>query len=97
MYVLLNGVILFVMLLMYIGGIVVGVFLSVVVIFGVMLLVGVFMKKDLLVVGYVVYSVLIGIIIVMLLNMFFLYSNVVEFFIFILMVLIFLGIIVYDN
>ena len=53
-----------------------------------MSLVGVFTKKDLSAVGHAAYSALIGIIIAMLLNMFLLHSNAVEFFISILMVLI---------
>lgn len=62
-----------------------------------MSLVGVFTKKDLSAVGHAAYSALIGIIIAMLLNMFLLHSSAVEFFISILMVLIFSGITAYDN
>ena len=64
--------------------------------FGAMSLVGVFTKKDLSAVGHAAYSALIGIIIAMLLNVP-LHSNAVEFFISILMVLIFSGITAYDN
>ncbi len=90
-YALLNGVTLSVTLLMYTGGTVAGAFLSAA------SLVGVFTKKDLSAVGHAAYSALIGIIIAMLLNMFLLHSNAVEFFISILMVLIFSGITAYDN
>ncbi|WP_447533299.1 Bax inhibitor-1/YccA family protein [Enterococcus faecalis] len=96
-YALLNGVTLSVTLLMYTGGTVAGAFLSVAATFGAMSLVGVFTKKDLSAVGHAAYSALIGIIIAMLLNMFLLHSSAVEFFISILMVLIFSGITAYDN
>ncbi|HCS98976.1 MAG TPA: BAX inhibitor (BI)-1/YccA family protein, partial [Enterococcus faecalis] len=79
------------------GGTVAGSFLSAAATFGAMSLVGVFTKKDLSAVGHAAYSALIGIIIAMLLNMFLLHSNAVEFFISILMVLIFSGITAYDN
>lgn len=96
-YSILNGVTLSATLLMYAQVTVVSAFVSAAATFGAMSLVGMFTKKDLSAMGHAAYSALIGIIIAMVINFFFLRSSAVSFFISILMVLIFAGITAYDN
>lgn len=96
-YSILNGVTISATLLMYAQATVVSAFVSAAATFGAMSLVGMFTKKDLSAVGHAAYSALIGIIIAMVVNFFFLHSSAVSFFISILMVLIFAGITAYDN
>lgn len=62
-----------------------------------MSLIGVFIKKDLSAMGHALYSVLIGGIIAIFLNMFILKSSAVDLFISFAMVLVFAGLIAYDN
>ncbi|OJG55163.1 hypothetical protein RV06_GL002200 [Enterococcus haemoperoxidus] len=96
-YSILNGVTISATLLMYAQATVVSAFVSAAATFGAMSLVGMFTKKDLSAMGHAAYSALIGIIIAMVINFFFLRSSAVSFFISILMVLIFAGITAYDN
>ncbi|MBO0445882.1 MULTISPECIES: Bax inhibitor-1/YccA family protein [Enterococcus] len=96
-YSVLNGITISATLLMYAQATVVSAFVSAAATFGAMSLVGMFTKKDLSAMGHAAYSALIGIIIAMVINFFFLRSNAVSFFISILMVLIFAGITAYDN
>lgn len=96
-YSILNGVTISATLLMYAQATVVSAFISAAATFGAMSLVGMFTKKDLSAMGHAAYSALIGIIIAMVINFFFLRSSAVSFFISILMVLIFAGITAYDN
>ncbi|ALS00261.1 hypothetical protein ATZ33_02370 [Enterococcus silesiacus] len=96
-YSILNGVTISATLLMYAQATVVSAFVSAAATFGAMSLVGMFTKKDLSAMGHAAYSALIGIIIAMVINFFFLRSGAVSFFISILMVLIFAGITAYDN
>lgn len=84
-------------LLLYAQTTVVSAFVSAAATFGAMAFVGMFTKKDLSAMGHAAYSALIGIIIAMVINFFFLRSGAVSFFISILMVLIFAGITAYDN
>lgn len=97
LYSILNGVTISATLLMYAQATVVSAFVSAAATFGAMSLVGMFTKKDLSAMGHAAYSALIGIIIAMVINFFFLRSDAVSFFISILMVLIFAGITAYDN
>ncbi|MBO0467618.1 Bax inhibitor-1/YccA family protein [Enterococcus plantarum] len=96
-YSVLNGVTISATLLLYAQATVVSAFVSAAATFGAMSLVGMFTKKDLSAMGHAAYSALIGIIIAMVINFFFLRSSAVSFFISILMVLIFAGITAYDN
>lgn len=96
-YSVLNGITISATLLMYAQATVVSAFVSAAATFGAMSLVGMFTKKDLSAMGHAAYSALIGIIIAMVINFFFLRSSAVSFFISILMVLIFAGITAYDN
>lgn len=96
-YSILNGVTISATLLLYAQATVVSAFVSAAATFGAMSLVGMFTKKDLSAMGHAAYSALIGIIIAMVINFFFLKSSAVSFFISILMVLIFAGITAYDN
>ncbi|MBO0440160.1 hypothetical protein DOK67_0003070 [Enterococcus sp. DIV0212c] len=96
-YSIINGVTISATLLMYAQATVVSAFISAAATFGAMSLVGMFTKKDLSAMGHAAYSALIGIIIAMVINFFFLRSSAVSFFISILMVLIFAGITAYDN
>ena len=96
-YSILNGVTISATLLLYAQATVVSAFVSAAATFGAMALVGMFTKKDLSAMGHAAYSALIGIIIAMVINFFFLRSSAVSFFISILMVLIFAGITAYDN
>ncbi|OJG27889.1 hypothetical protein RU98_GL002098 [Enterococcus caccae] len=96
-YSILNGVTISATLLLYAQATVVSAFVSAAATFGAMALVGMFTKKDLSAVGHAAYSALIGIIIAMVINFFFLRSSAVSFFISVLMVLIFAGITAYDN
>ncbi|OJG75782.1 hypothetical protein RV12_GL000121 [Enterococcus quebecensis] len=96
-YSIINGVTISATLLMYAQATVVSAFVSAAATFGAMSLVGMFTKKDLSAMGHAAYSALIGIIIAMVINFFFLKSSAVSFFISILMVLIFAGITAYDN
>lgn len=96
-YSILNGVTISATLLMYAQATVVSAFVSAAATFGAMSLVGMFTKKDLSAMGHAAYSALIGIIIAMVINFFFLRSSAVSFFISILMVLVFAGITAYDN
>lgn len=97
LYSILNGVTISATLLLYAQATVVSAFVSAAATFGAMSLVGMFTKKDLSAMGHAAYSALIGIIIAMIVNFFFLRSDAVSFFISILMVLIFAGITAYDN
>lgn len=96
-YAILNGVTISATLLIYAQATVVSAFLSTAVTFGAMSLVGMFTKRDLSAIGHAAYSALIGIIIALVINFFFLHSSAVSFFISILMILIFSGITAYDN
>ncbi|OJG69258.1 hypothetical protein RV09_GL000657 [Enterococcus moraviensis] len=96
-YSILNGVTISATLLLYAQTTVVSAFVSAAATFGAMAFVGMFTKKDLSAMGHAAYSALIGIIIAMVINFFFLRSGAVSFFISILMVLIFAGITAYDN
>ncbi|MEI5991891.1 Bax inhibitor-1/YccA family protein [Enterococcus crotali] len=96
-YSILNGVTISATLLLYAQATVVSAFVSAAATFGAMAFVGMFTKKDLSAMGHAAYSALIGIIIAMVINFFFLRSSAVSFFISILMVLIFAGITAYDN
>lgn len=62
-----------------------------------MSLVGIFIKKDLSGMGHAMYSLLIGALIAIFLNIFFMKSGAVDLFISIAMVVIFSGLIAYDN
>lgn len=96
-YSILTGITLSVTIAMYKPSAVVPAFLTTAVMFIVMSLVGVLIKKDLSAIGHALYSLVIGIIIATLLNIFFLKSGPVDFFISIAMVIIFSGLIAYDN
>lgn len=96
-YSILNGITMAVTLAYYTDATIFGAFLSAAATFGAMSLVGIFTKRDLSGIGRAAYSALIGIIIAMVLNIFFLHSSAVELFISLLMVLIFSGITAYDN
>ncbi|MBO0471993.1 Bax inhibitor-1/YccA family protein [Enterococcus sp. DIV0242_7C1] len=96
-YSILNGITLAVTLAMYTEGTVVAAFVSAAATFGGMSLVGIFTKRDLSAMGHAAYSALIGLIIAIFLNAFILKSGPVDYFISILMVIIFAGITAYDN
>ncbi|KAF1298663.1 hypothetical protein BAU15_11090 [Enterococcus sp. JM4C] len=96
-YSVLNGITLAVTLSMYTPGKITAAFVTSAGMFLGMSAVGMFTKKDLSGIGRAGYSALIGVILAMLLNGFVLHSSPVDFFISILMVLIFAGITAYDN
>lgn len=96
-YSFLNGITLAITLTMYTDGTVVAAFVSAAATFGGMSLIGIFTKRDLSAMGHAAYSALIGLIIAIVLNAFVLRSEPVDYFISILMVLIFAGITAYDN
>lgn len=96
-YSLINGLTLAVTLSMYTKGTVTAAFVTSAAMFVGMSAIGMFTKKDLSGIGRAGYSALIGIILAILLNTFILHSSPVDFFISILMVIIFSGITAYDN
>ncbi|MGM0239744.1 Bax inhibitor-1/YccA family protein [Enterococcus sp. AZ103] len=96
-YSVLNGITLAVTLAIYDIGTVTQAFISTMVMFMVMAVVGVTTKRDLSGVGRAALSSLIGIIIAMFLNVFILQSSAVELLISILMVIIMSGLTAYDN
>ncbi len=96
-YSLLNGITLAVTLAYYDIGTVTQAFLTATLMFMGMSVVGVTTKRDLSGVGRAGQAALIGVIIVLVLNIFILRSSVVELFISLLLVVIFAGITAYDN
>ncbi|WP_347081325.1 Bax inhibitor-1/YccA family protein [Enterococcus faecium] len=96
-YSLLNGITLAVTLAYYDIGTVTQAFLTATLMFMGMSVVGVTTKRDLSGVGRAGQAALIGVIIALVLNIFILRSSVVELFISLLLVVIFAGIIAYDN
>ncbi|MBP1047463.1 Bax inhibitor-1/YccA family protein [Enterococcus sp. BWM-S5] len=96
-YSAINGVTLAVTLAMYTEATVVSAFVSAASTFGCMAIVGVLTKKDLSGMGRALLTALIGIIVAMLLNLFFFNSGPMDYVISILMVLIFSGLTAYDN
>ncbi|MGO3731592.1 MAG: Bax inhibitor-1/YccA family protein [Vagococcus sp.] len=96
-YSALTGVTLGITLSLYAPGTIVAAFVTTAATFIGMSLVGVFVKKDLSAMGHALYSLVIGIIIASLLNMFLLKSSPVDFFISLAMVVVFSGLTAYDN
>lgn len=95
-YSALNGFTMSFILLVYTGNTVVLAFLTSVLMFGVMALIGMTTKKDLSAMGQALMSALIGLIIASVIN-FFLGSSAMDFVISLVSVLIFSGLIAYDN
>lgn len=96
-YSILNGVTLSLTIAMYTDGTVITAFISAAATFAGMSLIGVFTKKDLSALGHAAYSALIGILIAILLNMFILKSEPVDYLISFLMILVFSALTAYDN
>lgn len=96
-YSAINGITLAVTLSMYTEATVVSAFVSAASTFGCMAIVGVLTKKDLSGMGRALLTALIGIIVAMLLNLFFFQSGPMDYVISIIMVLIFSGLTAYDN
>ncbi|MDA3972798.1 Bax inhibitor-1/YccA family protein [Enterococcus thailandicus] len=96
-YSLLNGLVLAVTLAFYDIGTITQAFLTATGMFIGMSVVGMVTKKDLSGIGRAGLAALIGVIIAMFVNIFLLHSSAVDFFISILLVLIFAGITAYDN
>ena len=96
-YSVLTGITLSVTLKLYTAESITAAFLTASVTFAVMAVVGVVIKKDLSAVGHALYSLVLGIIIASLLNFFILKSSPVEMFISYAMVLVFSGLVAYDN
>ncbi|OJG95633.1 membrane protein [Enterococcus thailandicus] len=96
-YSLLNGLVLAVTLAFYDIGTITQAFLTATGMFIGMSIVGMVTKKDLSGIGRAGLAALIGVIIAMFVNIFLLHSSAVDFFISILLVLIFAGITAYDN
>ncbi|MGM0124120.1 hypothetical protein IGI37_001494 [Enterococcus sp. AZ194] len=96
-YSVINGLTLAVTLEMYTPGKITAAFITSAGMFLGMSAVGMFTKKDLSGIGRAGYSALIGIILAILLNSLMLHSQPVDYFISILMVIIFAGITAYDN
>ncbi|MFV0561207.1 MAG: Bax inhibitor-1 family protein [Enterococcus sp.] len=96
-YALINGLTLAVTLSIYDLGSVTRAFIAATGMFLGMSAVGMFTKRDLSGVGRAGLAALIGVIIAMFLNIFILHSSAVEFFISLLMVVIFAGLTAYDN
>ncbi|MGX6966543.1 Bax inhibitor-1/YccA family protein [Vagococcus teuberi] len=96
-YSALTGVTISVTLAMYNQQAIVRAFVTTAIMFVGMSLLGVFIKKDLSAIGHALYSLVIGVIIATLINTFFLKSAPVDYFISYSMVVIFSGLIAYDN
>lgn len=96
-YSALNGITLSVTFLTYDIGSITSGFIAAAVTFGVMAVIGTRTKKDLSAVGQAAYSALIGIIVVMLLNVFLLRSSAVDMLISVLMIIVFSGLTAYDH
>lgn len=94
-YVVVMGIFLFLIFLVFIGGLIVCVFFIIVVFFGVLSIFGYIIKKDLFGWGNFLFMGLIGIIIVLFVNIF-MVLFVLQFVIFVIGVLVFVGLIVYD-
>ncbi len=96
-YSVLTGVTLTATLLVYTGETVTSAFITTAVTFGVMAVFGMVTKKDLSGWGHALISMVLGIIIAMLLNVFILRSEPVELFISLVTVVVFAGLTAYDN
>ncbi|MGY3765133.1 Bax inhibitor-1/YccA family protein [Vagococcus vulneris] len=96
-YSALTGITLSITLQLYDIGTITYAFITSAVTFIVMSVVGVVIKKDLSAIGQALYSLVIGIIIATLLNVFLLKSSPVDFFISLAMVVVFAGLTAYDN
>ncbi len=96
-YSLLNGITLGVILAMYDIGTITAAFVTTGVTFGAMAVIGSVTKRDLSGMGHAMLSALIGVIIATLLNIFLLHSSMVDYFISILLVVIFSGLTAYDH
>ncbi|AQP52903.1 hypothetical protein CBF34_06955 [Vagococcus penaei] len=96
-YSALTGVTLSITLQLYSGGTIVNAFVTSAATFIAMSVVGVVIKKDLSAIGHALYSLVLGIIIASLLNIFLLKSSPVDFFISLAMVVVFAGLTAYDN
>lgn len=96
-YTVLTGITLSLTLAMYTTGTIVLAFTTTAGMFIGMSLIGIFIKKDLTAMGHAMYSLLIGALIAIVLNVFFMKSSAVDLFISLAMVVIFSGLIAYDN
>lgn len=96
-YSILTGLTISLTLAMYNQTAIVRAFVTTAVMFIGMSLVGVLTKRDLSAIGHALYSLVIGVIIATLINIFFLKSAPVDYFISYSMVIIFSGLIAYDN
>ena len=96
-YSVLTGLTISLTLAMYEQTAIVRAFVTTAIMFVGMSLVGVFTKRDLSAIGHALYSLVIGVIIATLINIFFLKSAPVDYFISYSMVVIFSGLIAYDN
>lgn len=96
-YAMLTGLTLTVTLVMYSGPAIVQAFVTASIMFITMSVVGTVVKKDLSAMGHAMFSFLIGAIIAIVLNVFFLKSSAVDLFISLALVVIFAGLTAYDN
>ncbi|MGO2083128.1 Bax inhibitor-1/YccA family protein [Vagococcus sp.] len=96
-YSVLTGITLSVTVAMYTQQSVVSAFVTAAGTFAAMSVVGMVTKKDLSAIGHALYSLVLGIIIASLLNIFILKSGPVDFFISLVMVVVFAGLTAYDN
>lgn len=95
-YSVMNGFTLSIVLLAYTGTTVITAFLTAALMFGVMAVIGLTTKKDLSAMGQALYAALIGLIIASVINLF-LASSSMSFVISVISVLVFSGLIAYDN
>lgn len=97
LYSLVNGITLSMILLMYTTASIFNAFVSAFGLFAVMSLIGFFTKKDLSSLGGILISMLLGLIITSLINVFFLQSSMADFILSIITVIIFIGLTAYDT